>query len=125
VADAPRSPDEQRRDRLRLEDDRIGQMLRESEARGELQRAPSYGKPMAPAAGYAETPPELRMGMKILKDAGVVPPEVETMQRIAALRTEADATPDAAAAAALRRRAGELQLALALRLEQLRLTGSL
>jgi hypothetical protein len=55
----------------------------------------------------------------------VVPPEVETMQRIAALEAQAAASADAVQAAALRREAGELRLALQLRLERLRTTGSL
>lgn len=65
------------------------------------------------------------MGFKALKDAGFVPPEVEAMQRIAALRTPLDAEPDAARAQALRLRLSELQQHLALRLEKLRSTGSL
>jgi hypothetical protein len=117
--------EEERLEGLRLQEDHIGQMLRESEASGELRRAPSYGKPLAAAAGYRETPDELRMGMKILKDAGVVPPEVELMQRIAALQAEADACADEAAARALRQRVSELRQALALRLEGLRRSGTL
>lgn len=117
--------EEERLDALRLQDDHIGQMLRESEASGELRAAPSYGKPLALADGYAQTPAELRMGMKILKDAGVVPPEVELMQRIAALQAEADACPDEAAARSLRQQVAELRQALALRLEQLRISGTL
>ena len=119
----PVNAEEKRLKRLQLLDDHIGQALRESEASGELRAAPSYGKPLATPEGYAETPDELRMGMKILKDAGVVPPEVELMQRIAALQAEADASTDADQAAALRRRATELRQALALRLEQLRSSG--
>ncbi len=61
----------------------IGRALRRSEANGELQSAPSWGKPLAFGDGYDETPPELRMGHKILKDAGVLPPEVETLRVIA------------------------------------------
>lgn len=121
---AGRNEDE-RLDALRLQDDHIGQMLRDSEASGELRAAPSYGKPLALADGYDQTPPELRMGMKILKDAGVVPPEVELMQRIAALQAEADACTDEAAARGLRQRVAELRQALALRLEQLRISGTL
>ena len=117
--------EEERLDALRLQDDHIGQMLRESEASGELRAAPSYGKPLAFADGYDQTPVELRMGMKILKDAGVVPPEVDLMQRIAALQAEADACPDETAARSLRQRVAELRQVLALRLEQLRITGSL
>lgn len=117
--------EEERLDALRLQDDHIGQMLRESEASGELRAAPSFGKPLAFADGYDQTPPELRMGMKILKDAGVVPPEVELMQRIAALQAEADACTDEAAARGLHQRVAELRQVLALRLEQLRISGTL
>lgn len=119
---AQRAEDE-RVEGLRLQDELIARHLRESEASGELRAAPSWGRPLAFGDGYDETPAELRMGMKILKDAGVVPPEVELMQRIAALREQAEASTDAAAAQALRQRAQELQQALALRLEQLRATG--
>ncbi|HNU11350.1 MAG TPA: DUF1992 domain-containing protein [Rubrivivax sp.] len=119
-----RTPEE-RREAVRDFDEQIARMLRESEASGELQRAPSYGKPLAAIEGYLQTPEELRMGMKILKDAGVVPPEVELMQRIAALLAQADASSDADEARALRERARDLRLALSLRLEHLRLTRSL
>ena len=118
-----RSTADERAEQLRGLDERIGEVLREAEASGELRAAPSYGKPMTPAPGYDETPEELRQGMKILKDAGVVPPEVELMQRIAALQAEADAQADPQQAQALRRRAAELHQALALRLEQVRLSG--
>lgn len=115
--------EDERVEGLRLQDELIARHLRESEASGELRAAPSWGRPLNLGDGYDETPAELRMGMKILKDAGVVPPEVELMQRIAALREQAEASTDAAAAQALRQRAQELQQALALRLEQLRATG--
>ncbi|RVU49622.1 DnaJ family domain-containing protein [Rubrivivax rivuli] len=116
---------EEREQRLRLLEDDIGRALADSQRSGELQAAPSYGKPLNFGDGYDETPAELRMPMKVLKDAGVVPPEVETMQRIAALEARAAAATDATQAAALRREAGELRLALQLRLERLRTTGSL
>ena len=86
-------------------DDHIAQSLRDSQRSGELESAPSWGKP--------------------LKDAGFVPPEVETMQRIAALRQAITADPDAAEANALRQRVSELQQHLALRLEKLRTSGNL
>lgn len=117
--------EEKRLQRLQLQDDHIGQALRDSEASGELRSAPSFGKPLNLGDGYAQTPQELRMGMKILKDAGVLPPEVEMMQRIAALQAEADAAPDEASTRALRQRVAEMRQHLALRLEQLRITGSL
>jgi len=116
--------EDQRANRLKLQEDHIGRAIAESEQSGELRAARSYGKPLSFGDGYDETPSELRMPMKVLKDAGVVPPEVEAMQRVAALRAAAEqaATPDEAQR--LRQQADELQLAIALRLERLR-SGSL
>jgi hypothetical protein len=122
-ADARRRAEE-RRKKLLAEDERLAEMIRESEKSGELRAAPSWGKPMDLADGYARTPVELRMPFKILKEAGVVPPEVELMQRIGRLDEEAAAA-DPARAEALRRQAEELRIVLALRLERLRSTGSL
>lgn len=119
----PVNAEERRLQRLQLLDDHIGQALRDSEARGELRDAPSWGRPLDLGDGYEQTPPELRMGMKILKDAGVVPPEVELMQRIAAVQVEADGCTDSAMAQALRQRVAEMRQALALRLEQLQRSG--
>lgn len=115
---------EKREQRLQLLEDDIGRALAESHASGELRHAPSFGKPLNFGDGYAETPLELRMGMKVLRDAGVVPPEVELMQRIGRLQTEAEAATDPAEARRLQQQLSEWRQVLALRLEQLRLTGS-
>jgi hypothetical protein len=117
--------EEKREQRLKLLEDDIGRALSESVRSGELKSAPSYGKPLNLGDGYDETPAELRMPMKMLKDAGVVPPEVEVMQQIAALEERAKAAPDASGAQALRQQAAELRLALQLRLERLRTSGTL
>lgn len=106
-------------------DEQIAQSLRDSLRSGELQSAASWGKPLDLADGYAQTPEELRMAFKALKDAGFVPPEVETMKRIAALRQVIEADPEAPEAEAMRKRLSELQQHLALRLEKLRISGSL
>ncbi len=106
-------------------DEQIAQSLRDAQRSGELQSAPSWGKPLDLNDGYEQTPEELRMGFKALKDAGFVPPEVETMRQIATLRQVIAAAPDAPGADAMRRRIGELQQHLALRLEKLRVSGSL
>ena len=65
------------------------------------------------------------MAFKALKDAGFVPPEVELMKQVAALRERINAAPDAPEAEAMRLRASGLQQQLALRLEKLRTSGSL
>lgn len=119
------NPRERRQQRLQLQDDQIGQALRESEARGELRAAPSWGRPMAEAEGWEQTPAEFRLPFKILKDAGVLPPEVETMREITALQHDLDATADPAAQRVLQQRIAEKRQHLALRLEKLRRSGSL
>ncbi len=114
--------------RLRLVEDEIGRHLAESEKSGELRSAPSFGKPLDFGDGYDETPAEFRMPMKVLKDAGVVPPEVEVMREIAAMQAELetlDPGADDAPARALRQRLAEKRQVLALRLEKLRASGSL
>lgn len=117
--------EDKREQRLKLLEDHIGRALADSEKNGELRSAASYGKPLQFGDGYEQTPAELRMGYKILKDAGVVPPEVELMRQIEALRQALDGGPDDET-----RRAGLQQLStmrqqLALRLEKLRTTGAL
>jgi hypothetical protein len=104
---------------LKEMDDHIGEHLRESAASGELRNAPSYGKPMPFNDGYDDTPAELRMAMKILHDAGVVPPEVELMHRLAGLRRDAAAAPDEGTARSLAKQASDLEQLIKLRLERL------
>ncbi len=116
--------EDRRAQRLQLLEDEIGRKLRESESSGELKTAPSFGKPLDFGDGYDETPAELRMPMKVLKDAGVVPAEVEQMNQAAALRAAAKACADPVEARRLEQQASELQQAIALRLERLR-SGSL
>ena len=113
------SGEDKREKRLKLLDDHIGQHLRESEASGELEGAPSYGKPLGFGDGYDDTPAELRMGMKILKDAGVVPPEVEAMREAAELEARVNACTDEAERRVLQQRLSEKRQAIALRLEGL------
>ncbi len=115
--------EDKRAQRLQLQDDHIGQHLRDSVVQGELQATPSYGKPLDFGDGYEQTPDELRMGMKVLKDAGVVPPEVQAMQRAAQLKAELQACTDLSEKQVLQQRLSELQQAIALRLEGLRASG--
>ncbi len=111
--------EDKRAQRLQLLEDDIGRSLRESEQTGELKAAPSYGKPLGFGDGYDETPAELRMAMKVLKDAGVVPPEIELMREAAALQAQIDICTDAAALPLLRQQLVHLQQNIALRLERL------
>lgn len=116
---------EERERRLVLLADHIGRALAHSERTGEMRSARNYGKPLDLGDGYEETPPELRMGFKILKDAGVVPAEVEWMREIDLLRQRLVQAGEGEEASALRARLTGLQQQLALRLERLRRSGSL
>ena len=126
---ARRSPvmnaEDKRAQRLQLQEDHIGRSLKDSEASGELRAAPSYGKPLAFGDGYDETPAELRMPMKVLKDAGIVPHEVTMMREAAELRARINNCTDASSLPELQRQLALLQQAIALRLEALRINGSL
>ena len=106
-------------------DEMIAQSLRDRQLSGELLSAKGWGRPLDLGDGYEQTPPELRMAFRALKDDGYVPPEVEAMKQIAALRAQIESTTDAAQTDALKRRVSELQQHIALRLEKLRVTGSL
>ncbi len=117
--------EDKRAQRLQLLEDDIGRSLRESEQTGELKAAPSYGKPLSFGDGYDETPSELRMAMKVLKDAGVVPPEVELMREAAAVQAQIDAAVDMATVPALRQQLALMRQIIALRLERLRHSRSL
>ena len=117
--------EEQREQRLKLLEDHIGRSLSESQSNGELRAAPSYGKPLNFGDGYDETPAELRMAFKMLKDSGFVPPEVELMREIEALRKQLDSAADDDTARPLRQALADRRQQLALRMEKLRATGSL
>lgn len=124
-----RPEDSERRRRrdaeLRSLDERIAEHLEEARRSGELRSAPSYGRPLAEIEGWAETPPELRQPFRILRNAGVVPPEVELFHRRAALRAELEACASEDERRALATRLAELEQVIALRLEALRVTRSL
>jgi Domain of unknown function (DUF1992) len=86
-----------------------------------FQNAKSYGKPLDLGDGYKETPAELRMGFKMLKDSGFVPPEVELMQQIHPKRQAlVSALLGSVEETALRRRLTELETNLALAKSRLR-----
>lgn len=106
--------------RLRMVEDHIGRSLAESEKTGELRSATGFGRPLDFGDGYFETPDQLRMGFKILKDAGFAPPEIELMRDIEALRASLDAPISDADRTVKQTRLGELQLKLAMQMERLR-----
>lgn len=106
------------------QDEEIARYLREAAASGELSRLPGYGKPMTADDGFEATPDEFRMPFKILRNAGFTPPEIEWFHQRAALQAQLQATQAPQERAALAARLSELQQKIALRLEAMRVRGS-
>ena len=99
---------------------RIAEALRLAQESGELRSAKSYGKPIDFGDGYDDTPAELRMAFKVLKDAGYAPAEVQMLHEVAGLRAElAKLDPESDAAKTLRAKISEMQVKVALRMEKL------
>ena len=109
---------------MRTLDEEIARYLQEAADSGELSRAKGYGKPWAEDPGWEATPEALRMPMKILKDAGVAPPEIELFHERARLRASIEAAAGPDERLALQTRLNELEQMLALRLEALRIYSS-
>ncbi|MBI5278688.1 MAG: DUF1992 domain-containing protein [Burkholderiales bacterium] len=106
-------------------DDEIARHLAEAAASGELQAAPSYGKPLAQMEGWDDTPETLRLAFKMLKDAGFAPPEIALFHERAQLRAECEAASSEAERARLLKALSELEQKISLRLEALRVNGNL
>ena len=111
--------------KLELIEDEISRKLAEAERTGELRSAPSFGKPLAADAGWDMTPDELKMPFKILKNAGIVPPEVEFFHERARLREALQSAPDEGQRQVLRKQLTDLEQRLSLRLEALQRSGAL
>ena len=110
---------------MRNFDEEIARHLKEAAESGELRQAKSYGKPLPEDPGWTSTPEALRMPMKILKDAGVVPAEIEWFHERARLKASIEAASDPAERRQLQLKLIELEQKIALRLERLRLSSML
>ncbi|AWN15363.1 DnaJ family domain-containing protein [Salinisphaera sp. LB1] len=81
--------------------------------RGELDDLPGAGKPL-PADDAANVPEHLRAGYRLLKNAGYVPPEIETRRELREVEDLLARTlPESDAARELTRRARWIELRLA------------
>ncbi len=107
------------------QDEEIARHLREALASGELAGTRDYGKPFAEDAGWDATPESLRLPFKILKNAGFVPAEVELFHERAALSVSLENCRTEPERVELRRKLSDLAQKIALRLEALRINGTL
>jgi len=71
----------------------IEQQIRKAIAEGEFDDLPGKGKPVDLRA-YFDTPEDLRMAYSILKDANVVPEEVQLLKDIEALKAQLETCSD-------------------------------
>jgi hypothetical protein len=110
---------------MRTFDEEIARRLQEAAESGELSRAEGYGKPLPEDPGWDATPAALRMPMKILRDAGATPPEIEWFHERARLKASIETVVDPTERQQLQLKLTELEQKIALRLEALRINSSL
>jgi hypothetical protein len=67
--------------------------IRAAMAEGKFDNLPGRGRPL-PDDGLARVPPELRMGFRLLRNAGCLPPELEARKEVARLGSLMAATGD-------------------------------
>jgi hypothetical protein len=110
---------------MRSLDEEIARYLADAQVAGELSKAESYGKPQPEIEGWFETPEALRMPFKILKDAGVLPREIEMFRERAELAQRLRASTSPEEQRELHQKLVDLEQVIALRLEALRVNPSL
>jgi hypothetical protein len=66
-------------------------LIKEAQARGDFDNLTSKGKPID-LTDYFNTPEDLRVTQSLLKNAGMVPLEVELLREIAALKDKLNST---------------------------------
>ncbi len=74
-------------------DKAVEAIIREAQERGDFDNLPGKGKPIDLSA-YFDTPEDVRNAYAMLKNAGMVPAEVELLQDIAALKERLAAISD-------------------------------
>ncbi|HKS28995.1 MAG TPA: DUF1992 domain-containing protein [Pyrinomonadaceae bacterium] len=65
----------------------VDKMIREAMERGEFDNLSGSGQPVD-LTSYFATPEEMRLGHKLLKDANILPEELELLREAEALRAE-------------------------------------
>ena len=110
---------------MRSLDEEIARSIQEAADSGELCCAKGYGQPMEDHAAWEATPAALRMPMKVLKDAGVVPAEVGWFHERARLKAAVAAAPDETTRTTLQKELVEIEQKIALRLEAMRINAAL
>jgi len=96
----------------------VDKLVAEAYAKGQMDNLPFQGEPI-PIEDDSHIHPELRMVMRILKNAGVAPPAVEEMKRIKAMEDELAECADPARADELAKQIGRERSVLKMKLEKI------
>jgi hypothetical protein len=91
--------------------------IRTAMAEGQFDDLRGHGKPL-PLDDLSRVPPDLRMGFKLLRNAGCLPPELEARKEAARLGTLIAATGDPAERARLSRLRAEAEARYRILLER-------
>ena len=76
-------------------DKSVEAIIQEAMARGEFAKLPGQGKPID-LTEYFNTPEDVRVAQSMLKNAGMVPVEIELLQEIAVLKESLNSVEDEA-----------------------------
>jgi hypothetical protein len=87
----------------------VEELIKEAQARGEFGNLPGEGKPINLTA-YFDTAEEVRSVYALLKNAGMVPFEIELLQEIAVLKERLSSDTDESARRQTRKLIQEKQL---------------
>lgn len=87
----------------------VEEKLREAIAQGEFDNLAGKGKPVDLTAYFA-TPEDLRLGYSILKNAGVVPQEMQLLKEVETLKEKLESTTEKTAREKLQREIDEQTL---------------
>ena len=97
-------------------------LIKEAQARGEFDNLPGEGKPIDLTA-YFETPEEVRLAQSLLKNAGMISPEVQLLKEIAGLRQVQEAVTDETKKQEIKKQIQQKQIEFNLMLERQRKAG--
>jgi hypothetical protein len=98
-------------------DKAVEAIIREAMARGEFDNLPGKGKPID-LSDYFNTPEDVRLAYSIMKNAGVLPEEVEILKEIEALSSELEACTDEGERKPLKKKIDDRKMRVRLLMEQ-------
>ena len=94
----------------------IEAIIGEAMARGKFEDLPGKGKPID-LTDYFNTPEDLRLAYSIMKNAGVLPEEVEILKEIEALNSELEACTDKSQRKQLKKKIKDRKMRVSLLME--------